>query len=141
MGGGGAFVPLRDKDNTYQLNGLVIYSRGQHTFKMGAALIRRNALNFQDNSGEGAFTFHAGLPGLAEGIFSVASRNNNLFLQASTDYRRFDDRVDALPLDTRKDVAPYATLGVVGDFRDTFGGGPMACAAIEAVPKAPIIKP
>ena len=53
----------------------------------------------------------------------IRSRNNNLFLQASTDYRRFEDLVDALPLDTRKDVAPYATLGVVGDFRDTAGGG------------------
>jgi len=53
----------------------------------------------------------------------VRSRNNNLFLQVSTDFRRFEDRVDALPLVTKKDIAPYATLAVVGDFRDTLGGG------------------
>ncbi len=63
----------------------------------------------------------------------IRSRNNNLFLQASTDYRRFDDRVDALPLDTRKDVAPYASLGVVGDFRDTFGGGAISNYSLGGV--------
>ena len=63
----------------------------------------------------------------------IRSRNNNLFLQASTDYRRFDDKVDALPLDTRKDVAPYATLGVVGDFRDTLGGGGISNYSLVAV--------
>lgn len=53
----------------------------------------------------------------------IRSRNNNLFLQMSTDYRRFEDRVNAISLVTRKDITPYATLGVVGDFRDTFAGG------------------
>ena len=63
----------------------------------------------------------------------IRSRNNNLFLQASADYRRFDDQVDALPLDTRKDVAPYATLGVVGDFRDTVGGGAISNYSLGVV--------
>jgi hemolysin activation/secretion protein len=53
----------------------------------------------------------------------IRSRNNNLFIQASADYRRFEDRVNAISLVTRKDISPYATLGVVGDFRDTLGGG------------------
>ncbi|MDQ2928070.1 MAG: ShlB/FhaC/HecB family hemolysin secretion/activation protein [Caldimonas sp.] len=53
----------------------------------------------------------------------IRSRNNNLFVQVSTNYRRFDDKVDSIGLDTRKDVTPYATFAVVGDFRDTFGGG------------------
>jgi len=53
----------------------------------------------------------------------IRSRNNNLFVQGSIDYRRFDDKVDSLPLDTRKDVAPFANVAVVGDFRDTVGGG------------------
>jgi outer membrane receptor protein involved in Fe transport len=79
LGGGGAFIPLQDKDNTYQINGQVIYNRGAHSIKMGAALIRRTALNLQDNNGEGNFAFQSGLPGLLEGIFSTASRNNNLF--------------------------------------------------------------
>lgn len=63
----------------------------------------------------------------------IRSRNNNLFLQASTDYRRFDDKVDALPLDTKKDVAPYATLAVVGDFRDTVGGGAISNYSLGVV--------
>jgi len=53
----------------------------------------------------------------------IRSRNNNLFLQASTDFRRFEDRVQSIDLVTKKHIAPYATLGVVGDFRDTFAGG------------------
>jgi hypothetical protein len=79
LGGGGNFVPLQDKDNTYQINGQVIYSRGNHSFRMGAALIRRVALNLQDNQGEGGWTFRMGGPGLLEGIFSAATRNNNLY--------------------------------------------------------------
>ncbi len=63
----------------------------------------------------------------------VRSRNNNLFLQGSVDYRRFDDKVDALPLDTRKDVSPYATFAVVGDFRDTIGGGAISNYSLGVV--------
>jgi hypothetical protein len=79
LGNGSNFVPLQDKDNTYQINGNVIYSRGNHSIRTGAALIRRIALNIQDNQGEGSWTFRTGAPGLLEGIFSVATRNNNLF--------------------------------------------------------------
>lgn len=79
LGGGGAFIPLQDKDNTYQINGQLIYNRGLHSIKTGAALIRRTALNLQDNNGEGNFTFLTGLPGMLEGIFSTVARNNNLF--------------------------------------------------------------
>jgi hypothetical protein len=53
----------------------------------------------------------------------IRSRNSNLFVQASTDYRRFEDRVQAIDLVTKKHISPYATLGVVGDFRDFFAGG------------------
>lgn len=79
LGGGGNFVPLQDKDNTYQINGQVIYNRGNHSFRMGATLIRRKAANIQDNQGEGGWTFRTGGPGLLEGIFSAATRNNNLY--------------------------------------------------------------
>ena len=79
LGNGGNFVPLFNKDNTYQINGQVIYSRGNHSFRMGAALIRRVARNQQDNNGEGAWTFRTGAPGLLEGIFSAATRNVNLY--------------------------------------------------------------
>ncbi len=79
LGNGGNFVPLFNKDNTYQINGQVIYSRGNHSFRMGAALIRRIARNQQDNNGEGAFSFIAGAPGLLEGIYSNSVRNVNLY--------------------------------------------------------------
>jgi hypothetical protein len=79
LGNGGNFVPLFNKDNTYQINGQMIYSRGNHSFRMGAALIRRIARNQQDNNGEGAFTFIAGAPALLEGIYSASVRNVNLF--------------------------------------------------------------
>jgi Carboxypeptidase regulatory-like domain/TonB dependent receptor len=78
LGGGGNFVPLQDKDNTYQINGQVIYNHGNQSIRIGAALIRRTALNLQDNQGEGSWTFRTGAPGLLEGIFSAATRNNNL---------------------------------------------------------------
>ncbi len=53
----------------------------------------------------------------------VRSRNRNVFLQVSTDLRQFDDKVNAIGLDSRKRMTAYATLAVVGDFRDTFAGG------------------
>ena len=79
LGNGSNFVPLNDKDNNYQVNGSVFYSLGNHSIKIGGALIRRIALNIQDNQGEGSWTFRAGAPGLLAGIFSVGTRNNNLF--------------------------------------------------------------
>lgn len=79
LGNGSNFVPLQDKDNTYQVMGQVIYNRGNHSMRAGTALIRRIALNIQDNQGEGSWTFRTGGPGLLEGIFSVATRNVNLF--------------------------------------------------------------
>lgn len=79
VGDGGNFIPLNNKDNVYQINGQVLYSHGNHSFKMGAALIRRIALGLQDNIGQGNFSFGAGYPGLVEGFFSSVSRNNNLY--------------------------------------------------------------
>ena len=53
----------------------------------------------------------------------LRSRNQNLFLQASVERRRFEDKVGAIALVTKKGATSYATLGVVGDFRDTALGG------------------
>ena len=59
----------------------------------------------------------------------IRSRNHNLFVQASLDTRRFEDQVHSIGLDSRKDIPLYGTLGLVGDFRDTFGGvGPLSYA-------------
>jgi len=53
----------------------------------------------------------------------IRSRNSNLFLQMSADVRKFEDKVKAVPLDTKKGVTSYFTFGAVGDFRDTRWGG------------------
>jgi len=79
LGGGGNSVPIHDKDNTYQVNGQMIYNRGNHSIKIGDGLIRRIVLNGQDQFGEGTFTFQAGLPGLLEGVFSSVQRVNGLY--------------------------------------------------------------
>jgi hypothetical protein len=78
LGGGGYYVPLEYKDNNYMLNGGIIYSHGNHTFHFGAQDIRRQALDQQDNNGEGQWNFQAGAPGLLEGIFSSSVRSNNV---------------------------------------------------------------
>jgi hypothetical protein len=78
LGTGGNFVPVQNKNNTYQLGGLMFYTRGNHSMKVGSGYIKRQALNRQDNNGEGTFTFKAGLPGLLTGIFSAATRNNSI---------------------------------------------------------------
>ncbi len=78
LGGGGNYVPLQYKDNNYMLNGGIIYSHGNHSIRIGAQDIRRQALDQQDNQGEGGWTFRTGAPGLLEGIFSAASRSNNV---------------------------------------------------------------
>lgn len=79
LGAGGYFIPLQYRDNDYQLNGSVIYSRGRHSLKAGAALIRRITYDQQDSAGEGYYSFTAGLPGVASGFYSSVTRNNDLF--------------------------------------------------------------
>lgn len=61
------------------------------------------------------------------------ARNSNLFLQAGFDHRRFADDVDAIDLRSRKSVASYVSLGAVGDFRDTLGGGGISNYAVNLV--------
>ncbi|HMF76342.1 MAG TPA: carboxypeptidase regulatory-like domain-containing protein [Bryobacteraceae bacterium] len=75
--GDSQFVPIRDVDNTFEYSGTVSYTRGAHTYKFGAAVIRRQASNTQDNQGEGAFSV-AGLPQLLEGVLNNEQRANEL---------------------------------------------------------------
>ena len=58
--GDGAYVPLQDIDNTYEYSGAVSYTLGNHNFKAGAALIRRQARNLQSAFPFGQYSF--GLP-------------------------------------------------------------------------------
>jgi Carboxypeptidase regulatory-like domain/TonB dependent receptor len=55
--GDGAYVPLQDIDNTFQYNGTVSWNKGNHNFKFGASLIRRQARNVQSASAVGAYSF------------------------------------------------------------------------------------
>ncbi len=63
----------------------------------------------------------------------IRSRNRNLFFQASTDLREFNDKVNAIALDSKKSMTAYATFGVVGDWRDTLGGGAISNYAASVV--------
>ncbi len=58
--GDGAYVPLQDIDNTFQYSGTLSWTKGNHNFKFGGTLIRRQARNVQSASAVGAYSF--GLP-------------------------------------------------------------------------------
>src|SRR6201987_3645038 len=83
------FVPIVDVSNTFEYNGAVSYTRGAHSFKFGAALIRRQAQNQQSNNGVGNINFglpedggSASLNNLATfltGAFTGEGRNTDLF--------------------------------------------------------------
>jgi hypothetical protein len=80
LGNGGYFVPLVNHDSTYQGTTSVFYSKGNHSIKVGFALIRRHAALTQDNAGEGLFGFSNGLPALVSGFYSSVTRNNSLYI-------------------------------------------------------------
>ncbi len=56
--GDGAYVPLQDIDNSFEYNGSVSWTKGNHSFKFGAGLIRRQARNVQSASAVGAYGFN-----------------------------------------------------------------------------------
>jgi hypothetical protein len=80
VGNGGFFIPLQEKDNTYQINGAILYVKGNHSIKLGGSLIRRHFSLLQDNAGEGNWTFASGLPGLVSGFYSNVTRNNAVYV-------------------------------------------------------------
>lgn len=69
------FVPIVDISNTFEYNGAVSYTKGKHTYKFGAALIRRQAQNTQSNNGVGNINF-----GLTEDGGSASPNNLATFL-------------------------------------------------------------
>ena len=99
--GDGAYVPLQDIDNTFQYNGTVSWSKGNHNFKFGASLIRRQARNVQSASAVGAYGFNLSsdnnpdqltqqnnqLASTLLGAFNNQSRNFNL---SPPDYRAWE---------------------------------------------------
>jgi hypothetical protein len=82
--GDGAFIPIKDVDNTFQYQGSVTINRGAHNIKIGAALIRRQSLNFQNNYGIGSWAFNpingdaTGLAALLQGNYFSVQRSNSL---------------------------------------------------------------
>src|ERR1700760_3143507 len=56
--GGGGYVPPQDIDNSFEYNGSVSWTKGNHNFKFGAGLIRRQARNVQSASAVGAYGFN-----------------------------------------------------------------------------------
>jgi hypothetical protein len=101
--GDGAYVPLQDIDNTFQYNGTVSWTKGNHNFKFGASLIRRQARNVQSASAVGAYGFNLSsdtinstnqtqtqnnqLASTLLGAFNNQSRNFNL---SPPDYRSWE---------------------------------------------------
>jgi len=82
--GSGNFIPIINIDNTFQENGSVTINRGKQSIKVGAAVIRRQALNIQNNFGIGSYGFNSlpgaqnGLSALLTGQFSSVERSNSL---------------------------------------------------------------
>lgn len=99
--GDGAYVPLQDLDSTFQYTGAVSWTRGNHSFKFGASLIRRQARNVQSASAVGAYNFNPEsdnnsnllqqqsnqLASALLGAFTSQSRNFNL---EAPDYRSWE---------------------------------------------------
>jgi hypothetical protein len=73
--GDGAYVPLQDIDNTFQYNGTVSWIKGNHNFKFGAMLIRRQARNVQSASAVGAYNFN---PSSDTNSDQLTQQNNQL---------------------------------------------------------------
>jgi hypothetical protein len=99
--GDGAYVPLQDIDNTFQYVGTVSWTKGNHNFKFGASLLRRQARNVQSASAVGAYAFNLPsdsastqlqtqnnqLASALVGAFASQTRNFNLF---PPDYRSWE---------------------------------------------------
>jgi hypothetical protein len=55
--GDAGYIPLQILDNTYQYMGSVLWLKGAHSFKMGAALIRRQGTYEQSSAARGEIAF------------------------------------------------------------------------------------
>jgi Carboxypeptidase regulatory-like domain/TonB dependent receptor len=56
--GDGFYLPIVDLDSTYQYAGTVSWTKGNHSFKFGGSLIRRQDRNVQSADAPGAYTFN-----------------------------------------------------------------------------------
>src|SRR6201996_7534535 len=116
--GDGAYVPLQDIDNTFEYNGSVSWTKGNHNFKFGAGLIRRQARNVQSASAVGSYGFNLTTDSISDqltqqnnqpasalvGGFQSQTRNFNI---SPPDYRSWEP--SAFAQDSWK-VNPKLTL-------------------------------
>jgi hypothetical protein len=86
--GDGAYVPLQDIDNTFQYAGTLSWTKGNHSIKVGASFLRRQARNVQSASAAGAYGF---------GLVS----DNNANLTTQQDNQLASTLVGAFQNDTR----------------------------------------
>jgi hypothetical protein len=71
--GGGAFTPLTDLTNAYQLMGTVTYTRGAHNLKFGAGALQRRLKSIQSAAGLPQWTFND-MPTFLQGTFTLVNR-------------------------------------------------------------------
>ena len=82
--GDGIFLPIDDVDNTFQYAGTVTWTHGRQNIKVGASIIRRQALNAQNNFGIGieretnGANPQANLANFLKGNIDFALRGNEL---------------------------------------------------------------
>ena len=78
--GDAVFTPILITENTFQYAGNLTYSRGKHTLKAGAALIRRQAADFQSPYPKGYFLFQLG-GNQVQNIASLVRGNPFIYLR------------------------------------------------------------
>jgi hypothetical protein len=82
--GDGNFIPIINIDNTFQEQAALVLNRGKQSIKIGAALIRRQSTNVQNNFGIGNYNFTqingnaTALSALLTGNFNNVERSNSL---------------------------------------------------------------
>jgi hypothetical protein len=113
------FVPIVDVSNTFEENGTISYTRGSHSIKFGASLIRRQARNVQSSNGVGNINFGLqedngatqqdsinNLATFLVGAFTAEGRNTDLF---TPNYRSWEPGFFAQ--DNWK-VRPWLTINI-----------------------------
>ena len=82
--GDGAYVPLQRWENNFQYLGALSYTRGNHTFKFGGGVIRRQANQIQPSFAAGQYSF--GLSTDTSGTQYLASTLVGAFTSHSRNY-------------------------------------------------------
>lgn len=84
--GDGSYMPILDRNNTFQYNGVLTWTRGPQTIKAGGALIRRQLNYYQSSFPEGFFNW-ANWSDFLQGVYlpnsnsGVPNRGNSAGLQ------------------------------------------------------------